>query len=150
IGRTPWARRKARAGCFAARHGEDGTRTIAGGCHVDYRDRHVVVTGGAGALGTAVVGALTAAGATCHVPCLNDTEAQRFALRDHPNVRITVGADLASEGAVAGLYDGVPQLWASIHLAGGFAATAISDTGKADLMRQIDLNLVTCFLCCRA
>jgi NAD(P)-dependent dehydrogenase (short-subunit alcohol dehydrogenase family) len=117
---------------------------------VDYRDHHVVVTGGAGALGTAVVGALTTAGATCHVPCLNDGEAQHFALRNHPNVRITVGADLASEATVAALYDAVPQLWASIHLAGGFAAAAIGDTSKADLMRQIDLNLVTCFLCCRA
>ena len=117
---------------------------------MDYRDHHVVVTGGAGALGTAVVGALTTAGATCHVPCLNDGEAQHFALRNHPNVRITVGADLASEATVAALYDAVPQLWASIHLAGGFAAAAIGDTSKADLMRQIDLNLVTCFLCCRA
>jgi NAD(P)-dependent dehydrogenase (short-subunit alcohol dehydrogenase family) len=35
---------------------------------VDYRDRHVVVTGGTGALGTAVVGALVGAGAICHVP----------------------------------------------------------------------------------
>jgi len=33
-----------------------------------YRDRHVVVTGGTGALGTAVVGALLEAGAVCHVP----------------------------------------------------------------------------------
>jgi len=30
---------------------------------MDYRDRHVVVTGGAGALGVAVVGALIEAGA---------------------------------------------------------------------------------------
>ncbi len=35
---------------------------------MDFRDRHVVVTGGAGALGTAVVEALVAAGAFCHVP----------------------------------------------------------------------------------
>ena len=34
---------------------------------MDYRDRHVVVTGGTGALGTAVVTALVAAGAVCHV-----------------------------------------------------------------------------------
>jgi NAD(P)-dependent dehydrogenase (short-subunit alcohol dehydrogenase family) len=124
--------------------------TIAGGRGVDYRDRHVVVTGGAGALGTAVVGALTAAGAICHVPCLHDAEAQRFALRAHPQVRLTVGVDLAGEAAVAALYDAVPALWASIHLAGGFAAAPVVDTSKADLMRQIDMNLVTSFLCCRA
>ena len=34
---------------------------------MDYRERHVVVTGGTGALGTAVVGALLEAGAVCHV-----------------------------------------------------------------------------------
>jgi NAD(P)-dependent dehydrogenase (short-subunit alcohol dehydrogenase family) len=44
----------------------------------------------------------------------------------------------------------VPSLWASIHLAGGFAMTAIGKTTKADLMKQIDLNLVTAFLSCRA
>ena len=35
---------------------------------MDFRDRHVVVTGGTGALGRAVVDALLAAGAHCHVP----------------------------------------------------------------------------------
>jgi NAD(P)-dependent dehydrogenase (short-subunit alcohol dehydrogenase family) len=116
---------------------------------VDFRDRQVVVTGGAGALGTAVVGTLIAAGAVCHVPCRTDAEAKRFPLRDHAQVKLIVGVDLADEAAVAGLY-AVPALWASIHLAGGFAAAPIGETGKADLMRQIETNLVTCFLCCRA
>jgi len=44
----------------------------------------------------------------------------------------------------------VPKLWASIHLAGGFAAAGIVETDKAALMGQIDMNLVSCFLCCRA
>jgi NAD(P)-dependent dehydrogenase (short-subunit alcohol dehydrogenase family) len=39
---------------------------------VDYRDRHVVVTGGTGALGSALVGALIAGGAICHVPALSE------------------------------------------------------------------------------
>ena len=46
---------------------------------MDYRDRHVVVTGGTGALGAAVVGALIEAGAICHVPYINSAEADRFA-----------------------------------------------------------------------
>ena len=50
---------------------------------MDYRDRHVVVTGGTGALGTAVVGALIEAGAICHVPYMIDQEAERFPFRDH-------------------------------------------------------------------
>ena len=117
---------------------------------MDFRDRQVVVTGGAGALGTAVVGTLVAAGAACHVPCLTDAEAERFPHRHHPQVKLVVGVDLVDEAAVSRLYDAVPAPWASIHLAGGFSAASIGDTRKADLTRQIDMNLVTCFLCCRA
>jgi NAD(P)-dependent dehydrogenase (short-subunit alcohol dehydrogenase family) len=117
---------------------------------VDYRDRHVVVTGGTGALGGAVVAALVEAGAVCHVPYLHAVEAEHFALRDHAKVKLLAGIDLTDESAVARLYDGVPSLWASIHLAGGFAMAAVATTTKADLMKQIDLNLVTAFLSCRA
>jgi NAD(P)-dependent dehydrogenase (short-subunit alcohol dehydrogenase family) len=34
---------------------------------MDYSGRHVMITGGTGALGTAIVGALLDAGAQCHV-----------------------------------------------------------------------------------
>jgi NAD(P)-dependent dehydrogenase (short-subunit alcohol dehydrogenase family) len=117
---------------------------------MDYRDRHVVVTGGTGALGSAVVSALAEAGAVCHVPHLVAAEAERFPLRDHAKVRLVAGIDLTDEAAVARLYDGVPSLWASIHLAGGFAMAAVAETTKAELMKQIDLNLVTAFLSCAA
>jgi NAD(P)-dependent dehydrogenase (short-subunit alcohol dehydrogenase family) len=117
---------------------------------MDFRDRHVVVTGGTGALGTAVVGALIEAGAVCHVPAHSAKDTERFAFRDHAQVKISSDGDLADEAAVMRLFAGVPLLWASIHIAGGFAAAPVADTGKADLMRQVDMNFVTCFLCCRA
>ena len=117
---------------------------------MDYRDRHVVVTGGTGALGTAVVKMLVDAGASCHVPYVHDGEAQRFPLRQHAQVTLLAVSDLADETAVARLYDGVPKLWASIHLAGGFAMSPVGQTGKAALMQQLDMNFITCFLCCRA
>jgi len=117
---------------------------------MDYRDRHVVVTGGTGALGAAVVGALVEAGAICHVPFVIAAEAQAFALRGHAQVKLVESTDLADEAAVARLYDGVPRLWASIHLAGGFAMTPVAETRKSDLMAQLDMNFVTAFLCCRA
>jgi NAD(P)-dependent dehydrogenase (short-subunit alcohol dehydrogenase family) len=116
---------------------------------VDYRDRHVVVTGGTGALGSAVVGALIAAGAVCHVPALSEKEAQRFAHREHRQVKLSPHGDLSDEAAVTRLFADVP-LWASIHIAGGFAASPVAETSKADLMQQVDMNFVTCFLCCRA
>jgi NAD(P)-dependent dehydrogenase (short-subunit alcohol dehydrogenase family) len=117
---------------------------------VDFRDRHVVVTGGTGALGTAVVGALAEAGATCHVPYVEAAEGDRFVWRGHASVNLVAVTDLAQEAAVAGFYQSVPQLWASIHLAGGFAMSPVAETGKADLMQQLDMNFVTAFLCCGA
>jgi len=80
---------------------------------MDYRERHVVVTGGTGALGQAVVSALIEGGAFCHVPFIHAPEAQRFALREHARVRLLAGAELSDEAAVERLYAGVPSLWAS-------------------------------------
>ena len=117
---------------------------------MDYRDRHVVVTGGTGALGTAVVGALIEAGAVCHVPYINSAEADRFAWRNHAKVKLVADIELTQEAAVARLYEGVPQLWASIQIAGGFAMSPVAKTTKSDLMQQIDMNFVSAFLCCRA
>ena len=115
-----------------------------------YQDRHVVVTGGTGALGIAVVGALLEAGATCHVPYFVEAEAARFPHREHKRVSLINGGDLADEAVVARVYGGVARLWASIHIAGGFAYSPIGDTTVATLRRQVDMNFVSCFLCCRA
>ena len=117
---------------------------------MDYHDRHVVVTGGTGALGTAMVGALLDAGAVCHVPYINPAEADRFAFRDNAQVKLVADIELTQEDAVARLYAGVPKLWASIHIAGGFAMAPIGDTTTSDLMKQVEMNFVTAFLCCRA
>jgi len=115
-----------------------------------YHDRHVVITGGTGGLGIAVVGALLDAGATCHVPYFVAAEAARFPHRDNARVRLIDGGDLANETVVARVYAGVPRLWASIHIAGGFAYAPIGETTVATLRRQIDMNFTSCFLCCRA
>ena len=117
---------------------------------LDFSNRHVIVTGGTGGLGTAVVGALVWAGATCHVPYIHVGEAERFPLRDHPQVTLVADIELSNESAVAKLYAGVPELWASIHLAGGFAMAPIGGTTKAALMGQVEMNFVTAFLCCQA
>jgi NAD(P)-dependent dehydrogenase (short-subunit alcohol dehydrogenase family) len=117
---------------------------------MDFQDRHVIVTGGTGALGTAVVDALLGAGAHCHVPFVVAGEVERFPFRDHQKVRLAPVANLADEAEVARLYEGVPRLWASIHLAGGFAMAPLGETSKSDLMGQLETNFITAFLCCRA
>jgi NAD(P)-dependent dehydrogenase (short-subunit alcohol dehydrogenase family) len=92
--------------------------------------RHVVVTGGNGALGSAVVALLQARGAIVHVPDI-------------------ATVDLSNETAAAVFYAGLPPLWASIQLAGGFAMTPIVDTSLAGFEAMWRLNAVTCFLSCR-
>ena len=117
---------------------------------MDYRDRHVVVTGGTGALGTAVVGALIDAGAACHVPYRSEDEAQRFPHRDSKQVSLVALGGLSDEAAVNTFYAGIAKLWASIHIAGGFAFAPIERSDKALLMGQIESNLVSAYLCSRA
>jgi len=117
---------------------------------MDFGGRHVVVTGGAGALGTAVVAMLLNAGATCHVACFDAAEAERFRLRDRNNVVLQITGNLAEEAAIGALYRFAGPLWASIHIAGGFAAAPLCETSVAVLRQQIDMNFLSCALCCRA
>src|ERR1700675_5222357 len=98
---------------------------------VAFSGAHVVVTGGTGALGSAVVGALRAAGAVCHVTNMVAAELAHYPHRNDPGVHVTTGLDLADEAAVRRFYAVLPQLWASIHLAGGFAMAPIAETSAA-------------------
>jgi NAD(P)-dependent dehydrogenase (short-subunit alcohol dehydrogenase family) len=118
---------------------------------MSFSNKHIVVTGGTGALGTAVVGMLLNDGAQCSVPYVHQQEAQSFAHRDHANVRLIAVRDLADEADVARVYQDVSgSLWASIHIAGGFAMGKVADSDKAALMAQLETNLISCFLCCGA
>lgn len=123
-----------------------------------FAGRHVVVTGGTGALGSAVVGLLLKAGAVCHVPCHNSNELKHFPHANDPNTHIADGLDLTDEGAVEAFYSrfgpgevvgGDRALWASIHVAGGFAMSPTTQTSKESFLRQFSMNALTCFLCCR-
>jgi NAD(P)-dependent dehydrogenase (short-subunit alcohol dehydrogenase family) len=117
-------------------HTIDRTRLPAG-CEV-------VITGGRGGLGAAVVEAFLAAGARCHLPVRAAEPGTSVA-----GVTVTGGVDLTDEASVTSYYAGLPPLWASIHLAGGFVGHPILETSLEELRGQLDLNLVTAFLCAR-
>jgi NAD(P)-dependent dehydrogenase (short-subunit alcohol dehydrogenase family) len=116
---------------------------------MDYANRHLVVTGGTGALGAAVVELLVAAGATVHIPAHRAPDPAKFAMARHERLRITPGIDLTNEQQVASFYNATPPIWASIHTAGGFAMSPIADTSLESFREMMDTNAVSCFLCCR-
>jgi NAD(P)-dependent dehydrogenase (short-subunit alcohol dehydrogenase family) len=117
---------------------------------VAYSGAHVVVTGGTGALGSAVVGRLRQAGAVCHVTNFVAAELDHFAHKNDAGVHVSTGIDLGDEAAVTRFYNSLPSLWASIHIAGGFAMAPVAETSGADFTAQFRMNTLSCFLCSRA
>jgi NAD(P)-dependent dehydrogenase (short-subunit alcohol dehydrogenase family) len=116
---------------------------------LDFSGRHIVVTGGTGALGTAITGLLLEAGASVHIPVLDAEELARFPYRQR--VRTELGVDLTDEAAVERFYGGLAgsPLWASIHIAGGFGMSPVERTSKSDFVGMMQMNALTCFLCSR-
>jgi NAD(P)-dependent dehydrogenase (short-subunit alcohol dehydrogenase family) len=113
----------------------------------NYEGLDVVITGGAGALGSAVCARLLDEGATLHVPTYNNAEAERFAFKDHARVHIVRNVDLSDVAAVAKLYEGTKNLWASIHIAGGYAGGALLETTPETAKGLLLNNALSAFLC---
>lgn len=113
------------------------------------KDRHVVVTGGTGQLGAAVVRAFIEAGAICHIPAIESTPPLRN-LPDSLQVKVAASIDLSNEASVDGFYATLPGLHAVVNIAGGFAYAPIGDSPLKVLEQQLSMNLVSCALSCRA
>jgi NAD(P)-dependent dehydrogenase (short-subunit alcohol dehydrogenase family) len=115
----------------------------------DLDGRVTVVTGGTGALGTAVVGKLVSEGAVVHVPVFAAEELEEFPYGSHDAVKVYKDLDLTVEADVKKFYRAVPSLYASIQIAGGFEMGPITSTSIETWEHLMRLNATTCFLCCR-
>ncbi|NWF80643.1 MAG: SDR family NAD(P)-dependent oxidoreductase [Chloroflexi bacterium] len=117
-----------------------------------------IVTGGAGALGSAVVSTLLAAGATVAAPYRHEGELE--ALRQQLGLTadaVLSGAvvDLTAEAAVHAYYGQVAAEHGGIdilvNVAGGFAGgRPVHEAGWAIWQEQLDLNLKTAVISCAA
>ena len=111
----------------------------------------VLVAGGTGALGTAVVHELLDAGYACGLTWIVDRERDRIEAELGDRVSL-VRADLTAvdggaEEAVAGLDD----LEAVVNLVGGFSSgPRVHETDPAEFRRMVELNLTPAFLLARA
>jgi NAD(P)-dependent dehydrogenase (short-subunit alcohol dehydrogenase family) len=116
-------------------------------------DRTILVTGGTGALGSAVVSALLADGWRVAVTWVNPAELER--VTEHEELKL-IEADLlddrAVEQAVAeAARDRSAPLHAVANLVGGYAGGArVHETSPDDFERQLTLNLRPTFLVTRA
>jgi NAD(P)-dependent dehydrogenase (short-subunit alcohol dehydrogenase family) len=110
---------------------------------------HIVITGATGALGAGVVELLLSRGATIHIPMVEAALPAHATWRTHANINAVPKVSLDDEAQVTAFYGALPELWASIHLVGGFAMAKVAETSLADFEKQWRLNTVTSFLTCR-
>ena len=111
-----------------------------------FQGRAVVVTGASGALGFAVAERIVHEGGRVHAPVRGGDTGKLDAL----GATVVRGVELSDPAAVDAFYAAIPDLWASIHCAGGFAMGKIGDLTAADLDAMWETNARSAFLCCRA
>ena len=117
--------------------------------NIDLREKHVVVTGGTGALGQEVVRSLVACNAYVHVPSRRPVTVERFPLLSHPLVRVDPTVDLMVEDSVERFYASLPPLWGAVNVAGGFGMAPITETSLEDFRALMARNAEACFLSSR-
>jgi NAD(P)-dependent dehydrogenase (short-subunit alcohol dehydrogenase family) len=115
----------------------------------------IVVTGGTGALGSAVVAELLASGARVVATWVIEAERDRLAgeLGDHDLLDL-VEADLLTEGGPDAAIESAaarPPVAALVNLVGGYAQGGrVHDAPADELERMLQLNVMTAFRSCRA
>jgi NAD(P)-dependent dehydrogenase (short-subunit alcohol dehydrogenase family) len=117
----------------------------------------IVITGGTGGLGTALVRRLSTKDFQLAVSYLLPAEAQQFESEfdvDDTNIHLT-RVDATNPEAVATLFKETADKWGEIHglvsLVGGWAGSRdVEDTDDVRLERMLDLNLKSSFYAVRA
>ena len=113
-----------------------------------------LITGGTGALGSAVSAAFIAAGAHVVATYVVDHELTRFEAAVPAERREAVKVDLTSRAAIDAVVARVVErhghLDVLLNLAGGFAPGAVVETPEHELDRLLAMNLKTAFLCTQA
>lgn len=114
--------------------------------------KNAVVTGGTGAIGSAVVQAFVDAGADVTVPYKGSAYAERKLSRLSNSVRF-VHCDITDEPSVVRLFSDAAKTGALqilVNCAGGFwGGKAVRETGSADAERLFKLNFYSAMLCSR-
>ena len=113
------------------------------------KNRHLILTGGTGGLGTVVTNRVLNLGAHVTIPyhSLNELERFRKTVTDS-NVNF-IFADLRDERSVKEVFEKQKSVEILIHLMGGFSLGDTDSYTLEEWHRQIDLNLTSTFLVCK-
>ena len=116
------------------------------------QDRHVLITGGTGGLGSGVTPLFLDEGATITLPYLDQDQVETFQ-RSLTPAQLTqthfIKADLTQESEVEHLLNGMPHIDALVHLVGGFSMGATHQYSLAQWQQDFNINLTTTFLVCK-
>ncbi|NNF25875.1 MAG: SDR family oxidoreductase [Gemmatimonadetes bacterium] len=115
--------------------------------------REIVVTGGGGGLGEAVVRRLAREGARLVLPVRSEARAASTDEALGGLGRVLAGIDATDEKAVDSLfaeYGEERPLWASIHLVGGFRWAELGDAPASVFDAMFQVNARSCYLASRA
>ena len=115
-------------------------------------EKGVLITGGTGGLGAAVIHAFVEAG---YPVATTYTDPEKWeSLGDLKDGVLGLRADLLDAGAVEGAArraaEGLGGLYALVNLVGGFAMGSLARTSEETWDRMMDLNLKSAFLATRA
>ncbi|HEV8061217.1 MAG TPA: SDR family NAD(P)-dependent oxidoreductase, partial [Gemmataceae bacterium] len=121
----------------------------------ELKNRVVLVTGASGGIGREIVRAFHAEGARV-IAHFGKQEAAARALADELGPRVaTLGADLAKEDEVAGLFAATTALWGPVEILVANAGRwppedlSVESLSLARWHATLDANLTTAFLCMR-
>lgn len=113
------------------------------------KDRHLILTGGTGGLGTEVTKRALSLGAQVTIPyhSLNEVEQFRKSVTDK-NLNF-IFADLRDEKSVKEVFEKQESVNVLIHLVGGFSMGDTDTYTLEEWNRQLSLNLTSTFLVCK-
>jgi 3-oxoacyl-[acyl-carrier protein] reductase len=121
----------------------------------ELEDRHIVVTGAAGGIGSALAARLSAAGARL---ALTSRSAEKLAkvvaeLGGKGDRLWAMPADLSDEADVRSLFGGIQEAWgrvdALVNVAGLSIPGDVAETTVEDYQRLWNANVTSAFLCCK-
>ena len=113
------------------------------------KDRHLILTGGTGGLGTIVTKLALSLGAHVTIPYHSLNEVEHFR-KTVTNEKVNfIFADLREERSVQEVFEKQKKVDILIHLVGGYSMGDTDTYTMEEWNRQLTLNLTSTFLVCK-